>query len=307
MSSISSRIIYWAYRLTGSPFKPNTPLVKQRANMERQARFVKIPSGVDIQPVTIGSLPAEWIRPTGEPLDGAVLYLHGGGYTMGSIRTHRALAAQIAIASQTPILIVDYRLAPENPFPAALEDAVQAYRYLLEGGIPTEKIILAGDSAGGGLAVAATLSLRDGGEPLPGGIVCISAWLDLTMSGESVSTCARADPLISLEASRWHAGMYAGGRDPGAPLLSPVFADLAGFPPLLIQVGEHEILRSDSQRLAEKARGAGVPVELEVWDGMFHVWHMAAGYLPEADQAIARIGEFIKVRVGELANRRIAA
>jgi monoterpene epsilon-lactone hydrolase len=275
--------------------------------MARQVRFLKMPGGVGVQPLTIGSLPAEWIRPPGEPLDGAVLYLHGGGYTMGSIDTHRVLAGHIACASQTPVLLVDYRLAPENPFPAALEDAVQAYHYLLDAGIPAEKVVLAGDSAGGGLAVAAALSLRDGGEPLPGAIVCISPWLDLTMTGESVTTCARADPLISLEASRWHAGMYAGGRSLGAPLLSPVFADLTGFPPLLIQVGEYEILRSDSQRLAEKARGAGVPVELQVWDGMFHVWHMAAGYLPEAGQAIARIGEFIKVCVRELEDRKIAA
>jgi monoterpene epsilon-lactone hydrolase len=196
-----------------------------------------------------------------------------------------------------PDLLIDYRLAPENPFPAALEDAKTAYRWVLDQGIEARKIVFAGDSAGGGLAVVTAIALREEKEPLPGGILCISPWADLTLSGETVSTCAKSDPLGVPETSLIHAGSYAGKQDLKSQLISPIFADLSQLPPLLIQVGEYEILRSDSSRLAEKARQAGVEVTLEVWDRMWHVWHMFAGYIPEAKRAIDRIGSFISERM----------
>jgi monoterpene epsilon-lactone hydrolase len=294
MQSINSRVIYNMYKLIGSPFAASAPLSQQRAAIERQSKILIMPSKVDVQTFSIGDIYAEWIRSHLSSNDCAILYLHGGGYTMGSCNTHRTLAARISLASQAPALLIEYRLAPEHPFPAALDDAVMAYHYLVDQGIEPGRIILAGDSAGGGLAVALALFLRDAQEQLPGGIVCLSPWVDLTMSGETVATCSKTDPLISLETSLLHAGRYVGQHDPASPLISPVFADLHQLPPLFIQVGEHEILRSDSQRLAQNAHQAGVDATLEVWQGMWHLWHLSAGYMPESQRAIDKIGTFIK-------------
>ena len=293
MQSVRSRVIYASYRLFGSPFDSSTPLAQQRAYIERQGKFSIMPSKVDVQPVSIGEMYAEWVKPHGVRHDQAILYLHGGGYTMGSCNTHRPLASRIAIASQTPALLVNYRLAPENPFPAALEDAKAAFQWLLDQGIEARRIVIVGDSAGGGLAVAVSIAFRDEKGQLPAGIVCISPWADLTLSGETISTCSRTDPLLGRETSLLHAGRYVGQHDPKSPLISPVFADLSKLPPLLIQVGEHEILRSDSVRLSENARQAGVDVTLEIWNGMWHVWHVFAGLMPESQRAIERIGCFI--------------
>jgi len=281
----------------GSPFDASIPLVQQREKVVRQARFIPMPPRVEIQPISIGELYAEWVGSPGFSTDEAILYLHGGGYTMCSCDTHRALASRIAIASQSAVLLIDYRLAPENPFPAALEDAQSAFQWLLDQGIDPGRIVVAGDSAGGGLALATVVSFRDDRRELPAGIVCISPWADLTCSGETYVSCAETDPLISLESSRMHASRYCGEHDPQLPLISPVYADLSGFPPLLIMVGEHELLRSDSESLAENALQAGARVNLEVWDGMWHVWLMYAGMVPEAQQAIARIGSFIRERL----------
>ncbi|MEJ2708634.1 MAG: alpha/beta hydrolase [Anaerolineales bacterium] len=293
MQSLRSRAIYNFYKRFGSPFDVNTPLAQQRAKMEKQGKFSIMPSKVKVQPVSIGEMYAEWIRPFEAKDDRAILYLHGGGYTMGSCNTHRALVARIALAGQAPALLINYRLAPEYPFPAALEDAIAAYRWLLDQRIEARRIVIAGDSSGGGLAIAAAVALREEKEQLPMGIVCISPWADLTLSGETISTCSKTDPLISRETSELHASRYVGQQDPTSPLISPVFADLSEFPPMLIQVGEHEILRSDSSRLSENARQAGVDVTLEVWEGMWHVWHAFAGLVPESQRAIERIGTFI--------------
>ncbi len=297
MQSLRSRAIYKLLKRTGSPFDAGASLARQRSTLERQARFTIRPSRVDIQPISIGEMSAEWITPDEAENNRAVLYLHGGGYTMGSCNTHRSLATRIALASRAPVLLIDYRLAPEYPYPAALEDAKEAYRWLLTQGIESRKIVFAGDSAGGGLALAAAVAIRDENEDLPAGVVCISPWADLSMSGETVSTCEKTDPLISLETSLKHASRYTGGQDPASPLISPVFADLSGLPALLVQAGEHEILRSDSQRLSENARQVGVSVSLEIWEGMWHVWHMFAGLMPEAQRAIDRIGRFIQERL----------
>jgi len=298
MPSKRSRLIYWLYKHFGSQFDTSIPIGKQRAMVERQSRYALMPSKIDIQPIAISEIYAEWVRPSAVRNDCSILYLHGGGYTMGSCTTHRALVARMAIASQTPALLIEYRLAPENPFPAALEDTLKAYHYLLDQGVTPGRIIFAGDSAGGSLAVAAAVYLREEKEQLPGGIVCISAWADLTLSGETMSTCAKTDPMLSRETSSLHASWYVGQHDPKEPLISPVFADLSELSPMLIQVGEHEILLSDSLRLAEKARQAGVDVTLEVWEGMWHVWHVLAGFIPESQRAIDRIGAFIRKRLG---------
>jgi acetyl esterase/lipase len=293
MPGIRSRILYRLLKMQRSPFDQQRSVQQQRAFLENQGKRIPMPPNVDVQPIAIGDLPAEWLRPVGVNDDRAVLYLHGGGYTMGSRRTHRALGARIAIASQAPVLIIDYRLAPEHPFPAALEDVLKAYRWLIDPGRSTRPIALAGDSAGGGLAIAAAIALRDQGDPLPAAIVCMSPWADLAVKGESMVTRAGADPLIGRESSLQHAALYVTQHDPSSPRISPVYADLRGLPPLLIQVGDREVLLSDSVRLAERARQAGVDATLEVWDGMWHVWHAFAGYVPEAQQAIERVGAFI--------------
>lgn len=298
MPSLRARLIYEFYQSFGSPFEATKPLEQQRAALERQGRHAKMPREVDVQQTSIGPMYAEWLRPDEAQADRAILYLHGGSYTMGSCNTHRALAARIAAAAHVPTLIINYQLAPENPFPAGLADTKNAYGWLLHQGIEADKIAVVGDSAGGGLALALAVGLRDQGLALPRAIVCISPWFDLTLSGETMTTCAEADPLLGWKTSVLHARRYVGPHDPREPLISPVFAEPRGLPPLLIQVGQHEVLRSDSERLAARARQAGVEVRLEVWPGMWHVWHAWAGWVPEAGRAIKRIGEFVRERIG---------
>ena len=305
MPSIRSRIFYKMCKLFRSPFDVSNPLEQQRASMERLSKSYIMPPEVDIQPIFIGNMYTEWIRLPNVRHDRAILYLHGGGYTMGSCNTHRSLAAWISTASQTPTLLIDYRLAPENPFPAALDDTINAFHYLLDQGIEPQKIIIGGDSAGGGLAVAGTLFLRDKKEKLPGGIICISPWADLTMSGETMITCSKTDPFISQETSILHAGRYVGEHDPKSPLISPIFADLSGFPPMIIQVGEYEVLRSDAVRLSKNASRTAVDVTLEIWDGMWHVWQMLVGRMPESKDAIDKIGAFVRKCLEEERSIRI--
>ena len=298
MQSIRSHLIYEFYQSFGSPFAATRPLETQRAALERHGRRLRMPRQVDVRPAPIGPMYAEWSRPDDAHADQAILYLHGGSYTMGSCITHRALAARIAAAAKAPTLTINYRLAPENPFPAALADTKNAYGWMLHLGIDARKIVVVGDSAGGGLALALAVGLRDQGLALPRALVCISPWLDLTLSGETMTTCAEADPLLSWKTSVLHARRYVGPHDPREPLISPLFADPRGLPPLLIQVGQHEVLRSDSERMALRARQAGVETRLEVWPGMWHVWHAWAGTVPEARRAIELVGRFIGERLG---------
>jgi len=226
-----------------------------------------------------------------------VLYLHGGGYVIGSPRSHRHLAAAIAAAAGTSALLLEYRCAPESPFPAAVDDAVAAYRWLLDQGISAGGLVIAGDSAGGGLTVATLLALRDGGVPLPAAGVCISPWVDLTCSGASYSTKAASDPIVKKAGVEEMARAYLGMADRRTPLASPLFADLRGLPPLLIQVGSEEVLLDDATQLAERARAAGVDTTLEVWDQMVHVWHWFLPLLDEAEEAIGTIGRFARARM----------
>ena len=227
-----------------------------------------------------------------------LLYVHGGGYVIGSAVTHRRLCEDIARAGGCAVLNLDYRLAPEHPFPAAVEDAIEGFKFLQSNGPngagAAESTFVAGDSAGGGLTLATLLAARDQGVDQPNAAIGISAWTDLAITGETIQTRADADPLITDSAMvSGMAAQYLGDAAADDPLASPLYADYAGLPPLLLQVGDAEILLSDTTRVAEKARAAGVDVVEEVWDEMFHVWHAFAPMLPEGQAAIDRIGEFI--------------
>jgi acetyl esterase/lipase len=223
-----------------------------------------------------------------------MLYLHGGGYVVGSIATHRGLAGRLSQAAAARVLLVDYRLAPEHPFPAAVDDAAGAYRWLLAQGIEPARLVIAGDSAGGGLTIATLVALRDAGVPLPAAAVCLSPWVDLEGRGDSVTTKAAADPLVHKDMLVQLAAWYLAGADPRTQLAAPLYADLRHLPPLLIQVGTAEILLDDAIRLAEKATAAGVKVTLEPWEDMIHVWQLFAPMLPEGQKAIEGIGVFVR-------------
>jgi acetyl esterase/lipase len=270
---------------------------ERRAQYDRAEKVFPTPPDVAIERVTAPARPAEWLRPPGVHEDAAVLYLHGGGYVIGSVRSHRHLAAAIARAAGTKALILDYRLAPEHPFPAGLEDAVAAYQWMLAGGLAPARVVVAGDSAGGGLTVATLLALRDRGLPQPAGGVCISPWVDLTCSGASYATKAADDPIVTRDGVAGMAQAYVGDGDRKGPLVSPLYADLTGLPPLLVQVGSEEVLLDDARGLGDRAQEAGLDATVEEWPGMIHVWHWFLPMLDEAERAIAVIGEFVRARL----------
>ncbi len=253
--------------------------------------------GVSHRAEDVRGLRAEWAVPEGAGDGPAILYLHGGAYVVGSAGSHRPLVSRLAREAGCRALSLEYRLAPENPFPAAVEDAAGAYEWLLDAGCGAERTALAGDSAGGGLAVAAMVFLRDRGFPLPAAACLFSPWTDLEVRGESVETVGRKDPMLSARALRREAAMYLAGEDPRNPLASPVYADLAGLPPLLIQAGTREILLDDARRLAERAEEAGVEVELDVREGMFHVWQFFTPLVPESNAALEKAGRFLRERL----------
>ena len=276
--------------------RPQTDLsiTEMRDGLEAMVASVPLDPEVRHEPTAAGGVPAEWqIAPHADP-GRTILYLHGGGYCLGSMNTHRDLASRLSRAAAARVLLIDYRLAPEHPHPAAVEDATAAYRWLLANGATPARTVVAGDSAGGGLTVATLLALRDARAPLPAAGVCLSPWVDLEASGESMTTKAAVDPMVQRDGLRMMADAYLAGRNPRSPLASPLYADLAGLPPLLIQVGTAETLLDDSTRLAERARQAGVTVTLEPWEDMIHVWQAFAMVLPEGQQAVERIGEFVR-------------
>jgi epsilon-lactone hydrolase len=263
------------------------------------AAFSAFPSASEVkcEPVNANGVKAEWITAKNAAPDRVVMYLHGGGYVMGSIETHRELVARLSIAAQARGLVLDYRLAPENPFPAAVDDSITAYRWLLAQGYKPERIVIAGDSAGGGLAVSTLVALRDLGAPMPAAGVCISPWVDFEAEGESMTSRAAQDPLVTREMILNLAKMYMGEKGSlREPLAAPINAYLNDLPPLFIQVGNSETLLDDSTRLADKAKEAGVEATLQIWDEMPHVWHLAAPNLPEGQEAIDKIGEFVRQR-----------
>jgi acetyl esterase/lipase len=250
--------------------------------------------GTTYERVGAGGVPADWAVAPGAADDPVMIWLHGGGYMIGSMRTHRPTLSRLSKASGGRVLGLDYRLAPENPFPAAVQDTVAAYRWLLANGTDPKKIVIGGDSAGGGLTVAALVALRYTGEPMPAAGISHSGWTDLKHTGESITTKAEIDPILSREMLDLMAQTYVGGRDPGTPLASPFYADLHGLPPLLVQAGTAEILLDDAIRFTDKAKAAGVDVTLEIWDDMPHIWQVFAPILPEGQQAIDHMGEFVR-------------
>ncbi len=273
-------------------------IAEMRASMEAATQVLPLPDDVRCESVDAGGVPAEWTTTPGAAADRVLIYFHGGGYISGSVGTHRLLVGDLSRVSGMRVLSVDYRLGPEHPFPAAVEDAVKAYKFVRARGIPAARIAFAGDSAGGGLTVATLLALRDAREALPAAGVCISPWLDLSLSGESMTSKAAVDPMLGDARLRTMATGYLAGTDARTPLASPLFADLGGLPPLLVHVGTAEVLLDDATRFAERARKAGVAVELEVWDDMIHVWHAFAIVLPEGKQALDRIGAYLRARLG---------
>lgn len=284
--------------LAKQPPPSTLTIVQLRAQYDRAERAFPTPPDVAVELVAAPARPAEWLTPRGASADAVVLYLHGGGYVIGSPRSHRHLAAAIARAAGTRALLLDYRLAPEYPFPAALEDAVAAYRWLLDRGVAPGRIVVAGDSAGGGLTVATLLALRDRALPRPAGGVCISPWVDLTNSAPSHATRAAADPIVTRENLAMMAEAYIGTGDRKQPLVSPLYADLRDLSPLLVQVGSDEVLLDDAVGLGARARAAGVDVVVEEWPEMIHVWHWFLPMLDEAERAITAIGGFVRSRIG---------
>jgi acetyl esterase/lipase len=279
-------------KLKAVPVDPTASVERRRGAMEKAA--FRLDADIKSEAVTANGVPAQWITAPNADTGRNVLYLHGGGYTIGSIKTHRCLAGWISRAAAARVLIIDYRLAPEHPFPAAIDDTVGAYRFMLDSGVKPSRAVIAGDSAGGGLAVAALLAIRDAKLPLPGAAVCLSPWVDMEGTGESMRTKADADPMVASGSLGDMAAAYLGGKDPKTPLASPLYADLRGLPSMLIQVGTAEVLLDDSKRLAERARAAGVEAIYEPWENMIHVWQIFVPMLDEAKQAVERIGQYIR-------------
>ena len=283
--------------LRSRPVETGLSIEEQRAAFEAGPRF-PLAEDVRCEKVNAAGVPAEWVTTPEVNEERVIYYLHGGGYVLGSINTHREMISRLSQAAGAKALAIDYRLAPENPFPAAVDDSVAAYRWLLSSGVDHARVVVAGDSAGGGLTVATLVALRDAGEPLPAAGVCISPWADLECNWESMAVTAEDEGMIVRESILQMARAYLGEADPRTPLASPVYADLTGLPPLLIQVGTAGDLLDDATRLAERAKIDGIDVTLESWEEMIHVWHMFAAMLPEGQQAIERIGEFIRKHTG---------
>ncbi len=270
-------------------------LEERRAAMSSGALAMPAPEGVTQQSSSLGGRQAEWLIPEGVPEDATVLYFHGGGYCLGSIDSHRDVVGRIAMSAGVRAVSLDYRLAPEDPFPAAVDDALAAYVELLELEFEPSRLCLAGDSAGGGLAVATLLAIRDSGLPMPGAAVCLSPWVDLTQSSPSCLDDSLSDPILSTEDLDLLAALYLGDTEPTTPLASPLWADdLSGMPPMLIEVGEDEPLLDDAASLAGRVGAAGCDVTLNIYSEMVHVFQIfPKEILPESEQSLQVIGAFI--------------
>lgn len=303
MSSIRSRLILFMLKYKHLFQKKSdridyidesTSIPKLREIIEKGAEsFGKLPKEMTMEPVTIGALYCEWIKPTAPLNNSAILYLHGGGLNVGSARAHRGIVSKFVNGSGVPALVVDYGLAPERPFPQGLNDCVAAYDYLLAKGISSERIVIAGDSGGGNLVLATLLALKDQKKSLPSGAVALSPWTDLTNSGDSWKSNAEVDKLTWRNSQNIFAKNYVVDNDPKNPLISPLFGDLTGLPPIRLYAGGHEQMLSDSTRFAEKAKAAGVDITCTIGEGLFHCYPACAPLFPEATAALKEICEFI--------------
>ena len=288
---IIRRITSWLIRRANIA---TAPVPKTRKKLDWLGRIAWPTRGVSIEVTKLAGMHAEWYRPKDAAKGKVLLYLHGGAYVLGSCDSHRKLVTRIAKACGVDTVLPEYRLAPEHPFPAGLNDCVRAIRALVEQGYAAEDILIAGDSAGGGLTVASMLQLRREGLPLPGGAILLSPFLDMTGSGESMRTRADKDPWFRPDEIGGVIRHYCPDEDIRNPLLSPVFANVAGLPPTLIQVGDDEILLSDSTRFADKLTAAGCRVRLEVFPKLWHVFQLFVGKMPESRAAIDKIGEHVR-------------
>ncbi|MGD9864799.1 MAG: alpha/beta hydrolase [Pseudodonghicola sp.] len=282
----------WSDRMTANPEMTVPDL---RALFDEWEKPTMEPEGVTYKSDTLGGVDGVWAYPAGCDQSKVMAYTHGGGFAVGSSSSHRKMAGHLAKALGVSAFILDYRRAPEHPYPAQIEDAVSVYQALVDNGIKPGNILTAGDSAGGNLAVATVLKLRDLGLTLPGAVIAFSPWLDMELSGGTLSSNEATDALVSRPVLEGMRGMFLGeGGDPADPLANPLKNDFAGYPPLYINAGEVETLRDDATRLADKTKAAGVNTTLSVVDGMQHVFPFLAGRAPEADAEIARIGAWYK-------------
>ncbi len=277
-----------------NPYSNKKSIQELREEHIASGSIIPLPENTDYEYVDANGVPSEWITCNKTNSDGVFMFIHGGGYYRGSTKASRATVARISSVSGLRCLSINYRLAPEHPFPAAINDTYQAYKWLLGQGIRSKDIVVGGISAGGGLTLALLIKLIITKHPLPAGAIPISPWTDMTQSGETMKSNAESDPSISKEyLDRW-AKLYLAGASPETPLASPLFADVVGLPPLLIQVGSAETMLDDSRRFAEKAKNSLVDVEYEVWKDMFHGWHGSAHILNDAQMAIESIGRFCR-------------
>jgi acetyl esterase/lipase len=290
---VKARLIEFATSL-----RPDAELGEIRAAYSTFSSLTTQPTGVTWTEVDAGGVPAIWADPAGGAGDRVLQYVHGGGYVIGAAGYYRHLTGHFANALGCRVLNVDYRLAPEHPHPAAVQDSTTVYRWLLDQGIEAQHLAISGDSAGGGLTVATLLSIRDAGLPQPAAAVPTSPWVDMEGTGDSMTGNADKDVLLQRDLLKGMVDAFLQGVDMRDPLAAPLHADLSGLCPLYIQVGGDEVLLDDSVRLAERARQAGVEVRLDVFPEMQHVFQMAAGTMPEADEAITRIGEWLRPRLG---------
>ncbi|KQO98070.1 alpha/beta hydrolase [Methylobacterium sp. Leaf92] len=272
-------------------------LAERRARVDALAADYALPPDVRVEPIDAQGVPAEWTSTPAADGERVVLFLHGGGYVSGSLKSHRHMVAQAGREARARTLALGYRLAPEHPFPAALDDALTGYRFLLASGIAPARIALAGESAGGGLALATALSLREAGLPLPGCLWLSSPWVDLALTGASMESKAAVDPLLGRTYLSELASLYLNGADALGPLVSPINADLAGLPPMLIQVGSAETLLDDSVRLAAVAGATDIAVHLEIWPHMIHAWHLFYQDVADGRRSLASAGTFIESRL----------
>jgi acetyl esterase/lipase len=272
-------------------------VVEARNRFEKMGAFLGGAPDAKCETVDAGGLPAEWVAAPGIDAGRAVLYLHGGGYAIGSLNTHRRLAYDISAASAARVLLIDYRLAPEHPFPAALDDATKAWQWLKQQGFADNKLAIAGDSAGGGLALATLVNLRDKRLGLPACAAALSPWVDLEGLGGSITARAAQDPMVQKDGLLWMATMYLNGADPRTALAAPLHADLRGLPPILVQAGTAETLLDDATRIAEKLHAAGVEVRLAIWPNMLHVFPLFAPILSEGRDGCLEIGSFIRSHI----------
>ena len=301
--SISFKSRFWRTILRATFKNKKLSIAELRANGVKNSKMLgEVSKNITVEKINMEGIQAEWLIPfpSSAHSEKVILYLHGGGYVTGSIEDHRMMCGLLANATDAKVLLPEYRLAPEHPFPAALDDALKVYQWLLDQGYSSANMIIAGDSAGGGLSVATVLALKEKSGSLPAAVVCLSPWADLALTGQSHTTKAKAEAILNKDVLHEWALCYTDESNLTNPLVSPIHGDFHGFPPLLIQVGSEEILLDDSTLLVEKAKSAGVHVTLKIWDGMWHVWQALGDLIPENKKTFEEIGQFVQRQFGRI-------